>query len=395
MKDYNALITKDGKPIKILIASKHQCIRCIRIAEALKSVGYEVDALTNKISYGTEIFDKVYYWGTEQQFKNQIYSLKGKHQILEWENEPDTPVSWAAEMADRDKTKIIYNVHDADTIRRGLSPLDERRAYINSDAVIYVSKPIQKICTELHEIKKPTIVLYNYGTKSMLENTKVDWDTVQNRPQTLVYEGGINPIGNTPDIQQMNVIFKYRNLFPIFQQLIQQGNEVHAYAGNSDAYETGQYTGVVLHPPTKFDQLLKELTKFKYNLLVFNNEDGKQDQVNYTTPNKLWDALIAGVPSIACWCKETEKYVKKHDIGWCFTSIKSIGNCSGIDPEYMEKLENVRRKREELIFENQVCLLENLYAEILGVEKKDIPLKLQKQLRFEYGDEAIDKSIRP
>ena len=222
----------------------------------------------------------------------------------------------------------------------------------------------------------------------MIEGTKVDWNNVGNR-RGLLYEGGVNPIGDTEEVRAMNIQFKYRNLFPIFHQLVTQGNEVHVYAGNSDAYNTGQFVGCVLYPPTRFDILLQEMTKFKYNLLIFNNEDKKQDQVNFTTPNKCWDGLASGLPSLACWCEETEKYVVKHGIGWRFDSILDVGNCSSIDPEYMEKVEAVRKKRRELVFENQVGLLENLYAQILGVEKKDISLSLQKQLKFEYGEKAV------
>ena len=393
MKEYKSLITnKDGQPLRILQVAKHCCIRVMRISESLQSVGYKVDGLVNKIAYNTELFDRLGFWHNEKQFKAHLSAFKGKYDVVEIHNEPDDMVRWTREVLG-DSVKIIHNAHDIDNIRRGLIPIPERFAFINCDAVIYVSEPIQTICNKLHTVQVPTIILYNYPTQSMIDNTKVDWENIDKRPQTLVYEGGVNPIGDSPEIQQMNKIFKYRNLFPIFQQLIMQGNEVHAYPGNSDAYTTGQHTGVVLHPPTRFDVLLQELTQFKYNLLTFNNEDKKQDQVNYTTPNKLWDGLAAGLPSIACWCEETEKYVKKHDIGWRFKSIKDIGNCSQIDPEYAEKIKSVRRKREELIFEKQVCLLENLYAEILGVEKKDIPLDLQKQLAFEYGQSAIDKSL--
>jgi len=397
MKNYNDLITnKNGQPLRILIASKHQCIRCIRIAESLKSVGYEVDALTNKISYGTDVFDKVYYWENEKQFRNHIYEMKNKYDIIEWENEPDNPLRWIKEsLGETKETKIIHNAHDLDNVRRGFIPIEERFAFINADGAIFVSKPIKRICDELHSLNYPTIVLYNYPTQSMVDNTKIDWENVHKRPQTLLYEGGVNPIGDSQEIQQMNKIFKYRNLFPIFQQLIEQGNEVHVYAGNSDAYTTGQHTGVVLHPPTKFDILLQEMTRFKYNLLIFNNEDKKQDQVNYTLANKIWDGLCAGLPSISCFCSEIEKYVVKHNLGWRFNNINDIGDCSSLDPEYMEKMKSIKKKREELIFERQICLTENLYAEVLGVEKKDIPLDIQKQLRFEYGDEAIDKSLTP
>jgi len=396
MKDNQSLITdKNGKPIKILFAAKHCCIRVYRQLKALKSVGYpEVDILTNKLSYGTDEADKLYFWNNERQFKNILYDLKNKYDVISWENEPDEPLIWCAEVLGKNrKEKIIYNVHDSDLIRREYIPIPERLAFNNCDGIIYAAQEIEKKCNEVHKVIVPTMSLYNYPTQSMIDNTKIDWNKIHLR-KGLVYEGGVNPISDDENTRQMNIIFKYRNLFPLFQQLIMQGNEVHAYAGNSDAYNTGQFSGVVLHPPTRFDILLQEMVRFKYNLLVFNNEDKKQQQVNLTYGNKMWDALAAGLPSLACWCEETEKYVAKHNIGWRFDSIKDIGNCSSFDSEYMEKIEEVRKKREELIFEKQVGLLENLYAQVLGVQKKDIPLSLQKQLKFEYGEEAVNKLLK-
>ena len=392
MKNHDALITnKEGNPIKILFAAKHCCIRVYRQMKALQSVGYQVDILTNKLSFGLDEANLLYYWHNEKQFKTHILELKNKYDIISWENEPDEPLIWIKEVLGEDKKeKLVYNIHDSDLIRRGYIPIEERVAFNSADGVIYVSPSIEDICNRVHAVQVPSIVLYNYPTQKMIDETKIEWDKVRER-KGLVYEGGVNPIGNSNEIQQMNITFKYRNLFPIFQQLILQGNEVHAYPGNSDAYNTGQFSGVNLHPPTRFDILLQELTQFKYNLLIFNNEDKKQDQVNFTTPNKLWDGLASGLPSLACWCEETEKYVAKHNIGWRFDNVKSIGDCSSIEPEYMEKIEAVRKKREELIFEKQVGLLENFYAHIMGVEKKDILNSFQNQLKFEYGDEAVEK----
>jgi len=391
MKSSDKLITnKEGQPIKILFAAKHCCIRVYRQMAALQSQGYKVDLLTNKLSYGLEEANRIYFWHNEKQFKQAIYEMRDKYDIISWENEPDVPLNWIAEtLGANRKEKLIYNIHDSDLIRRGYIPIEERVAFNRADAVIYVSEPIMDICNDMHSVTVPTMVLYNYPTQSMITNTKIDWDNVHKRIG-LVYEGGVNPIGDTEEIAQMNRVFKYRNLFPIFQQLIKQGNEVHAYPGNSDAYNSGQFSGVQLHPPTRFDILLQEMVQFKYNLLIFNNEDKQQDQVNFTTPNKLWDGLTAGLPSLSCWCQETQAYVVKHGIGWSFDNVSEIGNCAKIDSEYSEKIEAVRQKRQELIFERQVGLLENLYAQVLGVEKKSIQSSFLKQLKFEYGEKAVE-----
>jgi len=396
MKDYKDLITgRDGNPIRILMVGKHTCIRVIRYARALKSVGYEVDLLTNKISYGTEVFDRVGFWHNEKQFKTHLYEFKNAYDIINCHNEPDTMTFWIREViGKKSKTKLINDFHDLDNIRRGYIPIEERKAFNSADAVIYVSEPIQEICNKLHSVKVPTMVMYNYPTQSMLDTVKIDWDKVPSKKKTLVYEGGVNPIGTSDDIRYMNEIFKYRNLFPIFKALVELGNEVHVIPGNIDAYYTGQHVGAVVYPPMEFDKLLQKMAEYKYNLLIFNNKDCAQDQVNYTTPNKLWDGLCAGLPSIACWCKETENYVKKHGIGWTFNSLEEIGDCSQLEPEYLNIIENVKVKRNELIFERQIVLFENLCAQLLKVDKKTAPDDIKQQLIFEYGKKSTLKLLK-
>lgn len=396
MKDYKSLITnKKSLPLKILMVGKHTCIRVIRYARALKSLGYEVDLLTNNISYGTPIFNRIGFWHNEKQLKAHIYEFRNKYDIIHCHNEPDDMMIWIRDvLGKKSKTKIIHDAHDLDNIRRGIIPIPERKAFNSADAVIYVSEPIRKICDELHNTKTPSMVLYNYSTKDMVDSVTIDWTKVLQKKRTLVYEGGVNPIGTSDDIKYMNEIFKYRNLFPIFKTLVELGNEVHVIPGNIDAYYTGQHVGAVVYPPMEFDKLLQKMTGYKYNLLIFNNEDKAQNQVNYTTPNKLWDGLCAGLPSLACWCEETENYVRKHKIGWTFNTLQEIGDCSQLEEEYASIIKNVQTKRNELVFERQIWMFENLCAQLLKVEKKDIPNDIKQQSIFEYGKETIDKLLK-
>ena len=383
MEYTDLILNKRGIPLKILMVGKHTCIRVIREAQALKSVGYEVDLLTNKISYGTDIFDQVGFWHSQEQFTNFLTERRNKYDIIEVHNEPDFMMVWAKQVVrGNKKTKVIHNAHDVDNIRRKFIPIEERMAFKIADGVIYVSSPIQTICNNLHSIESPTMVLYNYATQKMVDSVNMSFT---NKEKTLVYEGGVNPIGSSPNIVEMNRVFKYRDLFPIFQKLIEMGNEVHIYPGNADAFNTGQHTGVILHPPTVFDKLLPELSQFKYNLCIFNNVDGKEDQVNFTTPNKLWDGLCAGLPTIGCYCKETEKYIDKHKIGWTFPNIEDIGDCSKLEEDYLGIINNVEEKRKELVFERQVWRLENFYAKLLNVKGKKVPVDIKTQAEFEYG----------
>lgn len=393
MKNYNELITnKNGSPLRILTVAKHLCIRTFRFSETLKSLGYEVDVLTSVISYGSEVYDRVAFYHNETQFKNFLYENKGKYDVIEIHNEPDYIVQWAREVVgDAETPKISYNVHDLESVRRGYITLEERYAFNAADAVVYVSEPIQKITNDLHRVTVPNMIVYNYPTLSMVNNTKVNWD-VEKR-HSLVYEGGVNALDDSRESIEIRKQFPYRNLFPIFSQLIEQGNEVHVFAGNSSAYTSGQHIGCILYPPTPFDILLNKITEFKYNLLTFNNKGGTENQVNYTTANKMWDGLCAGLPALACWCEETEKYVKKHNIGWVFDDLVDIGDCTQLEETYNEKIESIKIKRNELVFSNHIWKTENMYAKLLGVELKGIPDYIKDLNVFEYGEEETESLL--
>ena len=197
MRKYNDLIiNKDNKPLRILEVGRHTCIRVYRFSETLKSLGYKVDLLTGVISYGTEIFDRVMFYHNETQFKNFLYEHKNKYDIIEVHNEPDYIVRWVREVIGKDsKTKLVYNIHDIDSVRRNFIPIDERRAFNAADGIVYVSEPIQEISNELHRVTVPTMIVYNYPTLSMINNTKVDWGMV--KKPTMVYEGGVNALDDS------------------------------------------------------------------------------------------------------------------------------------------------------------------------------------------------------
>jgi hypothetical protein len=342
---------------------------------ALKKVGYRVDGLANMASYGSQDFDSFHFFHDERQFKNCLYDIKDKYDIIEYDNEPDQPVKWIKEVVG-DTKKIIVDLHDLDSIRREFIPIPEQEMFNVADGLIYVSKPIQKIENVLHRVTIPNTVLYPYCNEGIVE---YDVDAPR---KGLVYEGGANP----PDDKQLNTLFAYRSLYDIMKKLVEMGNETHMFCGNVSAYKTYQDIGAVIYPPTDYDKMMKELTKFKYGILIFNNEDGKNRQVSLTTANKLWESQMAGLPILACWCKEMEEIVKKHKIGFVFNHIDEIGDCSSFENKYKEVYENIQVKRKELVMENFIVRYENLIADVLGIERKGIPKHIQKLHTFEYGD---------
>ena len=382
--DFDKPLTIDGKPLKLLEIGQHRCIRVVKRERALRKLGYEVHGMGKTISYGAEGCETYSVYRNEKQFKNAIkmYVDMGVRCIT-YSSEPDLPTVWVREvvnsMGKQDSVKILTDLHDIDSIRQktNIIPIPERRMINASDGLIYVSLPTQAITNELHTITKPNICLYSYCNEGIVDYNIED----MKERNALVYEGG----ANVPDDKVMNTAYPYRNIFPIMRQLVAQGNEVHAYLGNSDAYLKGQGMGVVLHPPTDYDEMMKALTKFKWGLLIFNNKDNTEPQVRYTLTNKAQEYLQAGVPSLACWCEETEKWVRKHNIGLTFNDISEIGNCSEFEDKYKELSLNIAKKRKELVMENFIYKVENLYSELLGLNKKGVPDRIKELNELEYN----------
>ena len=375
------ILNKDGNPIKIAEVAAHHCIRCIKKMRSFKKLGYTVYGSGDRPAYGTEEYDAYFVWQSKSQLEETIRLLVNAGvSIISYNNEPDYPVKIIKDVIkamNREKdVKVIADLHDLDSIRRDIIPVPERELFNSADGLIYVSMPIQKITNDLHRVQVPNIVLYSYCNDGIVKYNEEDIP----KRKGLVYEGGANP----PNDDLANREFAYRSLYDIMAKLVELGNETHMFCGNLTAYQTYQTAGAILYPPTIYDKMMEALVKFKYGVLIFNNKDGKKRQVELTLTNKAQEYMAAGLPSLACWCKESEKWVKKHGIGFVFSDIEEIGNCSQLEDKYMEIMNNIKQKRKELVMENFIVLVENLYAEVLGLEKKGIPENIQRLHDYEF-----------
>lgn len=335
-----------------------------------------------KIVYGSEDYESYITYQNDKQLANGIKLLIEQGcSIIEWNNEPDPPVGIIRQvindMGVQNKVKLVVDCHDLDSVRRGMIPIPERRMMNAADGMLFPSLPIEKAERDLHKLPIPTTTIYSYCNKGVVD---VSWEEVLQR-KNMVYEGGVNP----PNDEMNNTIFKYRNLFPIFKQIVEMGNEVHVFCGNISAFNGGQYFGAVLYVPTEYNEMMQRLTKFKYGLVLFNNKEKDQPQVDLTLTNKAQEYLQAGLPSLACWCAETEKWITKHKIGFVFNDITDIRDMSHLESQYLSSMENIRRKRNELVMENFIHRVENLYADLLGTEKKGIPKNIQELEILEYS----------
>uniref|UniRef100_A0A6M3XMD7 Putative methyltransferase n=1 Tax=viral metagenome TaxID=1070528 RepID=A0A6M3XMD7_9ZZZZ len=386
------VLNKKGKPLTIGMIGDHWCIRVHKRALALQKCGYRIIICGRKVSYGTDQYPLFLMWHDERQFKNAVRVMINEGaDILDFSNEPDHPVRWIREVIDEmgvgDHVKLVTDLHDLDLIRRGFITKNEREMFMKSDGLIYVSIPIQEKANYMHSVTKPNIVLYSYCNQGIIKDVVEEEKVIERKG--LVYQGG----ANAKDNEDVNRIYPYRYLYDIIKKLVEMGNETHMYVGNVDAYDSHQETGAIMHPPTIYDKLMKELLNYKYGILIFNNEKGTEDQVNFTLTNKFFEYTAAGLPSLACWCPENMKLVEKWGVGFTFENISEIKDCSHLEEKYPEIINNIEKFNKEVYMENFIVRYENLLAELLGVPKKGVPAKIKKLHKFEYGREESNFQI--
>ena len=216
-------LNKDGKPLKILHVAQHCCIRAIKQMRALKKKGYRIDVLTNKLSYGTDEYEKLFFYHTRDQFRNVLCDelITSQYDIFHFHNEPD----WLLTVASNIGLKpLIHDVHDLDSVRfvrDNMTNLDEIRAFNAADGALFVSKPVEHSAKVLHNYNKPTAVLYHFCNDNFLEL----YDPKNEGMRTgIVYEGGANP-----PIQDSQTPFRYRSLYHLIRQIVEMGKELHMY----------------------------------------------------------------------------------------------------------------------------------------------------------------------
>ena len=340
--------------IKIVWTSMHNCIRVIKLSKALQKTGrYEIHGIASQVSYGTEGFDAFSFYHDSKQFEKLIQTLPAD--IYIHSNEPN----WQANRIRSNKpdAKIILDGHDFDSIRMNALPIDEMRAFTSCDGFLFVSKEVEQFIKKLHIDQigdKPSAVIEHYCNE---EWHKLPQSPINQR-HGLVYEGGMQ---SPPYKNKVNAFWQ---LYPVFKQLVEQGNEVHLFAGNADAQSTYANIGAFVYQPKVYPELMASLRTKKYGLCVFNNPKFDQKQVNITRTNKEQEYLACGLPIIVFGAPATAEYVKKHDIGLVFDRLEDISP-KILETEYSRVKENVDKLMPTLTMESHIHILEKLINDIL------------------------------
>lgn len=230
---------------------------------------------------------------------------------------------------------------------------EERNSFQAADALNFVSKPVRDVVTKEFLLNQPNAVLpsfvpatyYQYHTKEWLGG--------------LVYEGRVS-IPQEFEALKNATGADYCDYRDVAKATGDIGMDFHLYSGRAEKEFLEIYQDIsVVHPGYGYRDLLRQISRHDWGL-VGNTINSPQWQ--QTTPNKLFDYLAAGVPSVCINAGASSDIVSQYGFGITVNSIEELRDEWAYHRECRNTLWKVRQ---QLSMEANIHTLLDLYKAVL------------------------------
>jgi hypothetical protein len=192
----------------------------------------------------------------------------------------------------------------------------EKYIHENADGLVYTSQYMLDAVKKLYDISCENIIIPNAVLKKDIPTQNIQKLSESDGETHTVYTGNIS------------LYEGHRNVLPILTNIAQENIHVHIYriydAAVSLAIERIAKNNPYLHihEPLKYSDLLTELTKYDYGLVLlapFNER-----LLDVAIPNKLYEYLVSDLPVIVSPYHSLIDFVKKRKCGFDLRDIKDI-----------------------------------------------------------------------
>jgi glycosyltransferase involved in cell wall biosynthesis len=171
----------------------------------------------------------------------------------------------------------------------------------------------------------------------------------------LVYEGRVT-LPEEHETLNLNTGAEYCDYREAMEQAAEAGIDFHLYPGREDEAFTKTYDKALLHPGYEYRNLLRQISRHDWGL-VGNTVDSPQWQ--QTLPNKLFDYLAAGVPSVCINAGASSRIVKEYGIG---ITVNNLSELADRWSEHRDCRNRLLRNRKQLSMEAHINDLLKLYG---------------------------------
>ena len=250
--------------------------------------------------------------------------------------------------------RIPYILCEHDIVslyRDGSDQYEEKRKIRNATKIIFTSPDHRDyICQRYDYPVDRTMVLYLRPSIKDL-----DFKPLKKLPgKNLVYIGGLLDNNFLHDIRGR---FSYRCYLDIFKNFINQGWNVHLYPARRRP-ESYSKIGCIYHkrfPEGK--QLFEELSQYTAGMQGFNLLDDTFKYAKTCRPNKIWNYLAAGIPTIGI---NPGNGIYLYENKWGY-ELKQLEKINELD---FSKL-NIKKFRQEEIIEKQSDELKSFLEDVI------------------------------
>ena len=351
--------------MKIVMVSNHSCIRVHKIAIPLFDRGYDVHLIAKKPSTFAPQYKTFTHFYHVDQCLDSIRLHARDADIFHCHNEPSWFVCAVKELTDK---PVILDVHDTyltrSTAEEAREALDDGKPHVyvtneerNSmqiaDAINFVSEPVREVCEREFKLEVPSNVLPSYVPASLYRYEFQVWFG------GLVYEGRATLPEQYENLKG-GTGSHYCDYRDIAKEAKELGIDFHLYSGKEDKRFLEVYGDLChVHPGFAYSDLLNHISRHDWGLV---GNTVKNTQWNAAMPNKLFDYMAAGVPSVVIGASESAKLVEEYGFGIVVKNLKELAERWG---EHRQCREKLFKCRQELSMDHHIHNLENLYREVL------------------------------
>lgn len=343
------------------MVSGHSCIRVHKMALPLIERGHDVHLIAKKYVGFANNYKSFSLHSNIDQCVESIRLHTRDADVFHVHNEPSWFVCAIKELTDK---PVLLDVHDSYLTRSTREEAaaaheagkphvritaEERAAFQLADALNFPSEHLRRAVADEFRIDAPTMVLPSYVPRSLYKYHFKEW------MGGLVYEGRVT-IPSEHEGLKGGTGANYCDYLNVAKACDAIGMNFHLYAGRNDAEFMKAYDDIAyVHPGYSYADLLDRVTRHDWGLV---GNTVSTPQWNVAVPNKMFDYLAAGVPSVCINAQAASELLEEHGFGM---TVSGIDELAARWSEHTNSRKKLFRAREVLSMENHISKLTDLY----------------------------------